>query len=295
LQRTHARLSFPSLDAALAFQHGTNANTAGAQASSIERQARQAGTQAPCAAQPRRAKEGEEEEDRFVAFQALMTEGRSAAWRWVRRALVLVAVAGLVYLFWAVWDQEAWLAWMRRARPLPFFVGLTLLPAIGFPVSPLFILAGAIFGTRVGLIGSLIALALNLALCYSIARLMRPGIAALMRRFRYELPNVGERKRSAFRFTAAVKLAPGVPAFVKNYGLGVAGVPFGLYFGASMLITGAYGVALVLLGESLLDHQADRSVWLGGAVLAAALGVSLWRRRRRRERSTLGPEQHSRQ
>jgi hypothetical protein len=33
-----------------------------------------------------------------------------------------------------------------------------------------------------------------------------------------------------------VKLAPGIPQFVKHYGLGVAGVPFGLYLGASMLI-----------------------------------------------------------
>jgi uncharacterized membrane protein YdjX (TVP38/TMEM64 family) len=140
---------------------------------------------------------------------------------------------------------------------------------------------------RLGLVGSLLALAANAAGCYFVARLMRPRLAALLRRFRYQLPDFRSGERSAFRFTLAVKLTPGVPAFVKQYGLGVAGVPFGLYFALSMGITGLYAVSLVVLGESLFDHNVGRALIAGAAVLLLALGVWWWRRRRGGARAEL--------
>ena len=57
------------------------------------------------------------------------------------------------------------------------------------------------------------------------------------------------------RFTLAVKAAPGVPSFVKNYVLGMVGIPFALYFGLSLLVTGAYAALCIVLGESLLTND----------------------------------------
>src|SRR5262249_40508182 len=104
--------------------------------------------------------------------------------------------------------------------------------------------------------------------------------ASLMRRLGYRLPDLREKEKGAIRFALAVKLAPGVPAFVKNYAMGLAGVPFAVYLGVAMLITGAYGVALVLLGESLLQHELNRALPLVVAVAAIALATFWWRRRR---------------
>jgi uncharacterized membrane protein YdjX (TVP38/TMEM64 family) len=164
---------------------------------------------------------------------------------------------------------------------LPFFGGMALAPMFGMPITPLFVVAGATFGRRLGLIGSAAALAANLALCYWIARSrLRPWLVRLMRRFDYELPDFRGTYRGAWRFTFMVKLAPGVPQFVKNYGLGVAGVPFALYFAASMLVTGAYGAALILLGESLFQHDRTRALAVGGAVVILALAIWWWRRRK---------------
>jgi uncharacterized membrane protein YdjX (TVP38/TMEM64 family) len=73
-----------------------------------------------------------------------------------------------------------------------------------------------------------------------------------------------------------------VPAFVKHYGLGVAGVPFAVYFGVSMLMTGVYAVSLVLLGQSLLQHRGDRAAWLLAVLAGAGLAAWWWRRQRRR-------------
>jgi uncharacterized membrane protein YdjX (TVP38/TMEM64 family) len=200
-------------------------------------------------------------------------------WHWLVGILAVAAVAGLAYLLWSSWGHEALITWKREAQPLPFFAAMAVLPAIGVPMTPLFVLAGATFGSRMGLLGSALALGAHLAICYSLAHFMRPWLGSLMRRFRGDLPDFGESHRGALRFTLAVKLTPGVPAFLKNYGLGVAGVPFGLYLVVSMLITGAYGAALVVLGESLFEHDRSQAVVAVAVVVVLAAAVWIWRSR----------------
>jgi uncharacterized membrane protein YdjX (TVP38/TMEM64 family) len=203
---------------------------------------------------------------------------------WVKRSLAVVAAAALLSLLWVVWDRGAVLAWMEHAQPAPFFVVMAVLTAVGAPITPFFIVAGATFGVRVGLIGSGLALASSQALSYWIARgRLRSLLRSALQRFGHDLPDFGEAGKDAVRFTLMVKLAPGVPAVLKNYGLAAAGVPFPLYLGSSMLITGAYGAALVVLGESLFEQDFGRLL-LPAAVVAAGLALGLWWRRRRRER-----------
>jgi uncharacterized membrane protein YdjX (TVP38/TMEM64 family) len=199
----------------------------------------------------------------------------------LKRLAVAVGVLCLAWVVWTVWDHKALMSWIERARPIPFFAVLALLPVVGLPFTPLFVLAGASFGVKVGIAGSLAALGANLAVCYWIARRMRPSFESLFRRFNVRLPNIAESDKSPARFVIGVKVAPGVPAFVKNYALGLTGVPFRLYFGVSMLITGVYAILLVVLGESLLEHRFDRRLWIPLAVVGAGLLLA-WRLRARR-------------
>lgn len=198
--------------------------------------------------------------------------------RWGARVLAIVTVAAVLLAAWLAWDREALLARLSSG-PLAFFAAMAILPAFGAPLTPFTIVAGATFGRRLGLIGTWTAVAANLALCYALAQLLRPRLAALLARFDYELPRFSPPKQGAVRFTLAVKATPGVPAFVKNYGLGVAGVPFTAYFVLSMLITGFYVTSLVVVGESLLSHRAGRAAAIALLVLACAF--ALWRRFRR--------------
>lgn len=208
---------------------------------------------------------------------------RASKATWVRYSIAAVVVAGMAYLLWVIWDHPAVMSWVREARPLPFFIALALLPAVGVPTTPFFVIAGASFGVQVGLVGALLALAVNLAVSYWIARSgVRPRLESLMRRFDYELPDFQQEGKSALRFALLVKLAPGLPTFVKNYGLATAGVPFALYFGLSMLITGAYAAALIVLGESLIDHDVSSAVIAAAVVAALAAGLWWWSRRRGR-------------
>ncbi|HEX3766232.1 MAG TPA: hypothetical protein VHW23_46385, partial [Kofleriaceae bacterium] len=98
--------------------------------------------------------------------------GRSA-WRWAKAAAAVVAVLVVAYILWSAWDHRAVMAWIRALHPVPFFIAMALLPAIGLPFTPFVMFAGASFGTLVGLIGSLIALAVNLVVCFWIARHLR--------------------------------------------------------------------------------------------------------------------------
>jgi uncharacterized membrane protein YdjX (TVP38/TMEM64 family) len=200
----------------------------------------------------------------------------------LKPALAVAALAGLAILVWRVWDHDAVLAWMRGASAVRFFTAMTLLTLVGVPVTPLLVIAGATFGVVVGLAGSVLSLAGSLTASYAIARgRLRRWLEALLHRLGSELPDFGEAGRNALRFTVMVKLTPGLPAPVKNYVLAAAGVPFPIFFGVSLLITVTYAAALVLVGDSLFQHElAPGAAAVAILMLVAALLV-LWLRRRR--------------
>lgn len=189
-------------------------------------------------------------------------------------------VLGLAALIWVVghWDKEAIMDWTDDASMTVFFAALAVLPAVGFPTTPFYILAGASFGVTVGLVGSAASLAVNLILCYWVAHSgLRRWLLAGLARTRYELPDF--REKHAVRFTLLVKLAPGVPTFIKNYLIGLGGVPFRVYFTISFVVTMVYAGVFVVLGESVLDQDFETAGWALAALGVVAAG--LWYARRR--------------
>ncbi len=207
-------------------------------------------------------------------------------WRYLRIGLGVALLVAIMYFVWSAYDHQAVMAWFQNLRPVPFAIAMTLLPAIGAPTTPLYILAGASFGIPVGLLVSLVGLAANATLCFFLARRMRPAFERLLRRFATELPDFSERKGGGLRWVLGIKVAPGPPAFAKNYALGISGVSYQTFILVTMLFTGIYAAAFVVIGESLLDHRPSRAVITVG-VLAALVGLVMWFRRRRQRR--VGP------
>jgi uncharacterized membrane protein YdjX (TVP38/TMEM64 family) len=206
-------------------------------------------------------------------------ESKSSRWKPVVIALSVVAVAAVGYFVWSAYDHQAVMAWLEGMRPLPFFVAMTILPALGVPTTWLYILAGASFGIPVGLVLSLLALAVNAALCFWLARKARPLFSRVLSKLETDLPDFTDKRKGALRLVLGVKLAPGVPMFIKNYGLGISGVPFRMFFLATMLLTGIYAAAFVVVGSSLLEHQPNRTL-IAIVVLAALVAAVMWYRRR---------------
>lgn len=207
---------------------------------------------------------------------------RHRAGVWARRAGIAALVVAIGYLVFTIWDREALTRWMNEASPVPFFIAMAVLPLVGVPLTPFMIVAGATFGIWVGLIGSLAAIAANLCLAYMIAHSkLRPRIVALFERFDYDIPDFTVGGRAAWRFAAAIKVTPVLPAFAKAYVLAVTSVPFVIYFVVSLAITGAFAIGWIVLGGSLFTHDVS-NVTIAAIVIAALTVVAViwWRKRR---------------
>jgi uncharacterized membrane protein YdjX (TVP38/TMEM64 family) len=111
----------------------------------------------------------------------------------------------------------------------------------------------------------------------------------LLSQFGYTLPDFDVKKEGAVRLTLLVKFMPGLPGFAKNYLLAMAGVPFALYFIVSMAISGVYGAALVVLGESAFHHDARHLIVAAVLIGVVAIGAAVWRRTSRHVSAACGP------
>jgi uncharacterized membrane protein YdjX (TVP38/TMEM64 family) len=193
-------------------------------------------------------------------------------------AVLVTMLAAVGLWLWREYDHAAFLEWKREAGPVPFFTALAILPAIGFPTTPFYILAGATFSPWVNVVGMSASLAANVVLCYWISHSgLKRVVEWALRRTRFSLPRY-ERK-SAIRFALLVKMAPGVPTWAKNYLVGMSGVPFVVYFAICFGVTACYATAFVILGESLVE----RDVGMGSLSVAVfvVVGVVLYLARRR--------------
>lgn len=150
--------------------------------------------------------------------------GRASPLRAALGVLTLGVIAGAV---WFSTDRQAVAEWREEAGPIPFFIALSILPALGFPTTPFFILAGALYGVWIGLLGSGLAIGVSLVLCYWISHSkLRPWMVKRLAKTKYRIPEFSEAGSGAVRFALLLRFAPGIPTFLKNYILGLAGVPF---------------------------------------------------------------------
>lgn len=179
-----------------------------------------------------------------------------------RRARGLLQTGLLLLLIFLVWhhlDHEAFASWRTNAGPLPFFLALAVLPVFGFPTTPFYLIAGATFDLPTALTGSLLALTVNLTLSYLLARgPLRSLLEKWLARSGRELPHL--ERVGYWRFTLMVKSLPGLPSFMKNSAVALAGVPFPIYFGLSLVISGLYAVGFIVLGESAFGRDYPKGI-----------------------------------
>ena len=200
-------------------------------------------------------------------------------------ALVL-AVIGLLALRWVGLPElkvlaKQWLTVMRAAGPLPFFVAWAVLPSFGVPLSVFTLSAGPMFGERLGLggvlAGAAASLACNLTLTYWLARRwLRPWLEKLVRQAGYQIPEVGPDDR--LELTLLLRITPGPPYFFQSYLLGLAGIPFRLYFTVSLAVAMLHTTGLVIFAESIAEGKGRLAVVGVSVFIAVMLGIHLLRR-----------------
>jgi uncharacterized membrane protein YdjX (TVP38/TMEM64 family) len=173
--------------------------------------------------------------------------------------------------------KDALMAGLGNADPILLFVATALLPLAGFPGSILWIAAGLRFGVVGGSLFSIAALALNMTLAYGLAqRFLKGPVEKLVARYAKKMPSLENRDETWL--ILLLRVTPGVPLFVQNYVLGLAGVKFIRYLLLSLAVQSGYAVAFVVFGESLTRSSAWRFVLAACALVAATIGAALLRR-----------------
>lgn len=140
-----------------------------------------------------------------------------------------------------------------RIPPVLYFLAFAILPALGVPLSIFYLTAIPVLGTThpaVGILLGWIAVALNMSLSNILARsLLHPAIEWMIRHRNLKIPKI--KPESEWKIVLAVRLSP-APFFMQNYLLALGHASWKYYLGMSMLVQGLIGMAVMLLGESIL-------------------------------------------
>ena len=93
--------------------------------------------------------------------------------------IVFVVIGALLFALAAHYDlrerMDRVVELVRDAGPVPFFTAMTLLPIVGFPLSPFTLTAGPVFGPTMGVttvvLCAILTIAINVAVSYWLASL----------------------------------------------------------------------------------------------------------------------------
>jgi len=150
---------------------------------------------------------------------------------------------------------------LREWGPLWYYAALAILPVVMVPTSPFYFLAGAAFPLWINLLGTSIAVAINLTLSYAVAVLFLRNFSLRLAEKLTGKP-IEFRRDDAWVFSLMIKLAPGVSATLKSWIMGAAGVPFAIYFIVSWSITMTYAIGLVFFGSALQEGNRGLMLFL---------------------------------
>ncbi|WP_193215046.1 VTT domain-containing protein [Luteolibacter marinus] len=173
-----------------------------------------------------------------------------------------------------VWHQwvDRVLALVRGVPLIVFVFATALLPLVGMPVVPLYLMAGVVYspvhGLPVTLLAILAGLTLNLLLSHWIARHIRPLTERLLKRFGVTLPSL--QGLPLWKVVLLVRITPGAPLMIQNYLLALAGVPLGIYLAVSLPVELLICWGYMAAGKSFATGQWE---WLVGGIGVVAFAV----------------------
>jgi uncharacterized membrane protein YdjX (TVP38/TMEM64 family) len=186
-------------------------------------------------------------------------------------ALAALAWAGLHFITLAQLKHAVHEAVDTCAKidPLLFVLAFTLLPYVGIPSSPLYLLAAGAYGTGPALAWSALALACNITFGYVIGQWLRRPISAWLNRRGHRLPEVPAHE--VWRIILLLRILPGPPLVVQNLLLAVADVPFLLYMLISLPVQFLMILGIILTGGALFHGQ--KGLLILGVCLIIALAL----------------------
>jgi len=165
-----------------------------------------------------------------------------------------------------------------RELPWPvFYLAVALLPFAFFPVSLLYLSAGAVHGLVPSLLGIVAATAVNISLSYWLAAGPLHGLIRrwFARRGR-EIPVLPAEEH--IWAVLVVRFTPAFPLMVQNYLLGLAHIPFWKYFWISLAAEAVIAFGYILAGEAITQKRPGFVLLAFGCIVGAVLLTRVLRR-----------------
>lgn len=142
---------------------------------------------------------------------------------------------------------------LRKVPPPLFFIAFIIGPAMGIPLTVFYLTAIPVMGAShpaIGVMFGWIAVMMNMVITYALARgILHPVIERVIRNRDLSIPKI--RPENEWKVVLAFRLSP-MPFFLQNYILALGHAGWKTYLGLSMLIQGTIGLAVMVVGESIL-------------------------------------------
>ncbi len=173
---------------------------------------------------------------------------------------------------------------LLRSIPIPvYFVAFVVLPAAGAPLTFFYLTALPVMGresTVLGLAAAFAALALNMVICYLLARgFFHPLIEWVIRHRHLRVPKI--KPENELQLVLAARLSP-APFALQNYLLALGHARWKFYLFLSFPIQAGIGLAMMLFGESVFEGGLAYALFGAFLLVLALLLLRLVRQRFRK-------------
>lgn len=209
-----------------------------------------------------------------------------APWTRLSLLVVLLVAAGVGVLLYEPQRvlSEGWPPGLPVGAAVALFAAGYGVCAAAFVPRPLLNLAaGAVFGTQSGVLAAVGGTVLGAGIAFGLGRLMGQEALRPYLRGRWLRAADGQLSRHGFRSMLAVRLFPGVPFVVANYGAAVSRCGWLPFLSATALGVVPNTTAYVIAGASAASPGSPAFLVSFGfiAVSVVGAGVVAWRKRHR--------------
>jgi uncharacterized membrane protein YdjX (TVP38/TMEM64 family) len=213
-----------------------------------------------------------------------MREHKAKLWWLVGVVLLGLVALGLIWRYTdlTLGDLTTWIDAQSALAVIPI---MALLPIAGFPISVVYLVAGARFGPGWGGVVVAGVTAVHLIGSYVIARsFLRAPLQRFIEKRHAHLPQIPDDEQAAVCLIAA--LIPGLPYVVRNYILALAGVKFRYYFWVCLPVYVARSYVTILLGDMTSDPTRSKIIILVvvDILKVAICALVIWRLRKHHQK-----------
>lgn len=190
-----------------------------------------------------------------------------------------------IYMLWSQYpDPEEWklaitavVDWIS-VHPWALILSLATLPGLGFPISPIFILFGAVLAPKFGMFNTCVIGILAQSICSAWAYALAAGPLRdlILKYLLKNRPLPALTAQNAWRMGFILRITPGIPYALQNFVLGVIRLPFRTYMLVSVPIQSIYCVGFIVSGGAIFSGRIGLAISVVVLLIALILATRIY-------------------